>query len=57
MPENSLFVLGDNRNNSSDSHSWGAVPMEQVIGKAMLVYWPPKNWGLIDHTSVAIAAP
>jgi signal peptidase I len=57
IPENSLFVLGDNRNNSSDSHSWGAVPMEQVIGKAMLVYWPPKNWGLIDHTSVAIAAP
>ncbi|MBN2256312.1 MAG: signal peptidase I [Anaerolineaceae bacterium] len=40
VPEDSLFVLGDNRNSSSDSHAWGFVPMDEVIGKALFVYWP-----------------
>ncbi len=53
VPESSLFVLGDNRNHSSDSHNWGAVPMENVIGKAIFVYWPPEEWGLIDHPVLA----
>ena len=58
VPADSLFVLGDNRNNSSDSHSWGFVPMNYVVGKAIFVYWPPSDWGLLNHTaSIASAAP
>lgn len=44
-----LFVLGDNRPNSSDSHSWGTLPMDLVIGKVVLSYWPPGDWGLVRH--------
>jgi signal peptidase I len=57
VPEGQLFVLGDNRNNSSDSHSWGTVPLEYVVGKALFIYWPLEEWGIVDHTSTASAAP
>jgi len=49
VPQNSLFVLGDNRNHSSDSQEWEYVPMQNVVGKALVVYWPPSAWGLIGH--------
>jgi signal peptidase I len=53
VPQGALFVLGDNRNNSSDSHTWGSVPLEYVVGKAFVVYWPPYQWSWIEKSSSA----
>lgn len=57
VPSNYLFVLGDNRNDSSDSHAWGFLPIQNVIGKALLIYWPPPEWAMIDHVKIVVAAP
>jgi signal peptidase I len=48
--------LGDNRNNSSDSQTWGPLPIGQLIGRAVLVYWPPPEMGLIPHTADLVQA-
>jgi len=53
--EGQLFVLGDNRNDSKDSHQWGLLPAENVIGKAMVIYWPPSEWKLVNHTQEMFA--
>ena len=44
IPEGEYFVLGDNRNNADDSHMWGTVPGENIIGKVWFIYWPPEHW-------------
>jgi signal peptidase I len=49
------FVLGDNRNSSSDSHSWGPLNRQYLIGRAIFVYWPPTLWGLVPHYTYAEA--
>ncbi|MEP6986853.1 MAG: signal peptidase I [Chloroflexota bacterium] len=41
------FFMGDNRNHSSDSRSFGIVKRERVIGEALVRYWPPQNWGIV----------
>lgn len=56
VPEDHLFVLGDNRNRSSDSHVWGFVPMSDVVGRAVVVYWPPQSIRLFDHVDIARAS-
>lgn len=49
VPEDKYFVLGDNRNNSSDSHNWSFLPEEDIVGKAWIIYWAPDKWGLVPH--------
>jgi signal peptidase I len=47
VPEDHYYMLGDNSINSRDSRYWGFVPRENVIGKAVAIYWPPGRAGLI----------
>ena len=56
VPLDSFFVLGDNRNQSSDSHSWGFVPIENVVGKALIVYWPLEQIKILTHQLTVNAA-
>jgi signal peptidase I len=51
VPEDEYFVLGDNRNNSNDSHSGWMVPEDNIIGKAWFIYWPPSRWRVVKHYS------
>ena len=47
-----IYVLGDNRPNSSDSHAWGPLKEKYIIGKAIVSYFPPKYWGIVSHYHV-----
>jgi len=49
VPADSYFVLGDNRNNSNDSHNGWFAEDDDVVGKAWLSIWPPDKWGLISQ--------
>ena len=52
IPNESLWVMGDNRNNSLDSHIWGVLPFKKVIGKAIFRYWPLVNFGPISSPEI-----
>lgn len=51
VPAGYYFVLGDNRNQSSDSHIWGLLPEENIVGRTWLVYWPVGQWGTMSSLS------
>ncbi len=56
VPKDTLFVLGDNRNNSSDSHNWGPLPIHLVVGKAIFIYWPPQNVTVVAHAPLSASS-
>jgi len=55
VPLGEYFVLGDNRNNSSDSHMWGFVPREDIVGRALFIYWPLSEITLLRSPDIVQA--
>jgi hypothetical protein len=49
IPPKHYFMMGDNRNQSFDSHAWGPLPEERILGRAELIFWPPSRMRLIRH--------
>ncbi len=52
-----LYVLGDNRSNSEDSHLWGLLDQSHIVGKVWLSLWPVDSLGLIEHQALSIQLP
>jgi signal peptidase I len=49
VPSDQYFTMGDNRSNSSDSRDWGTVPIENIVGKAWVRYWPLNKMGVVEE--------
>jgi signal peptidase I len=56
VPADSLFVLGDNRADSADSHVWGFVPTSNLVGKVLMVYWPLDHIHIVTHADLMAPA-
>jgi len=54
MKPNEYFVMGDNREHSSDSRDWGVVPLENIVGRAWLTVFPFSNFGFVDNPKLNI---